>query len=264
MLTETQPDPIRSPMLETAASAGIRHGFFTRTGGVSEGIYRGLNTGIGSNDDPDKVAENRRRVAAWMKVAPGSLLSAHQVHSPDVLVVREAFFPPRPQADAMVTNRPGLAIGASAADCGPVLFADPEARVIGATHAGWQGALTGVLENTITAMEGLGASRVRIIAVLGPSISQANYEVGAEFAARFTDADSGNARYFIASARAGHFMFDLNLYTVERLGRAGVQASQLGRCTYAEEDLFYSYRRATHRDEADYGRLISAIALEDD
>ena len=178
MLTETQPDPIRSPMLETAASAGIRHGFFTRTGGVSEGIYRGLNTGIGSNDDPDKVAENRRRVAAWMKVAPGSLLSAHQVHSPDVLVVHEAFFPPRPQADAMVTNRPGLAIGASAADCGPVLFADPEARVIGATHAGWQGALTGVLENTITAMEGLGASRVRIIAVLGPSISQANYEVG--------------------------------------------------------------------------------------
>ena len=210
------------------------------------------------------MAENRRRVAAWMKVAPGSLLSAHQVHSPDVLVVREAFLSPRPQADAMVTNRPGLAIGASAADCGPVLFADPEARVIGAAHAGWQGALTGVLENTITAMEGLGASRVRIIAVLGPSISQANYEVGRGIRRALHGCRSGNARYFIASARAGHFMFDLNLYTVERLGRAGVQASQLGRCTYAEEDLFYSYRRATHRNEADYGRLISAIALEDD
>jgi YfiH family protein len=264
MLDQTEPDPIRSPMLETAARAGIRHGFFTRIGGVSEGIYRGLNTGVGSDDDPGKVTENRRRVAAWMQVAPENLLSAYQVHSPDVIIVREAFSPPRPKADAMVTDRPGLAIGASAADCGPVLFADPEARVIGAAHAGWKGALTGVLENTITAMEGLGAKRESIVAVLGPSISQANYEVGPEFVERFTAADAGNARYFAPSAKSGHALFDLNLYTVDRLGRAGVQAGQLGRCTYAEEDLFYSYRRATHRNEADYGRLISAIALEKD
>ena len=164
----------------------------------------------------------------------------------------------------MVTDRPGLALGVSTADCGPVLFADPEARVIGAAHAGWKGALTGVLENTITAMEGLGAKRDRIIAVLGPSISQANYEVGVEFVERFTGADPRNAQYFAPSARAAHAMFDLNLYTVERLGRTGVRTGYVGRCTYAEEDLFYSYRRATHRSEADYGRLISAIALEND
>ena len=263
MLDQTKPDPIRSEMLEKAATAGIRHGFFTRTGGVSEGIYRGLNTGVGSNDNAEKVAENRRRVAAWMGVPSENLLSVYQIHSPDVIVVRDAFAPPRPKADAMVTDRPGLAIGASAADCGPVLFADPDHRVIGAAHAGWKGALTGVLENTVTAMEGLGARRDRIIAVLGPSISQANYEVGPEFVERFAAADAGNDRYFVPSGKPGHALFDLNLYTVDRLAKAGVQASQLGRCTYAEEDLFYSYRRATHRNEADYGRLISAIALED-
>jgi YfiH family protein len=263
MLDQKKPDPIRSPMLEKAAGAGVRHGYFTRIGGVSEGIYRGLNTGVGSNDDPEKVAENRRRVAAWMGVPVEKLLSVYQIHSPDVIVVREAFSPPRPKADAMVTDRPGLALGASAADCGPVLFADPQARVIGAAHAGWKGALTGVLENTVTAMEGLGAKRDRIVAVLGPSISQKNYEVGPEFVERFTASDSSNSRYFVPSGKPGHALFDLNLYTVDRLAKAGVQASQLGRCTYAEEDLFYSYRRTTHRKEADYGRLISAIALED-
>jgi YfiH family protein len=263
MLDQTKPDPIRSSMLEKAAEAGIRHGFFTRAGGVSEGLYKGLNTGVGSNDDAEKVAENRRRVAAWMGVPPQNLLSVYQVHSPDVIVVREAFGHPRPKADAIVTDRPGLAICASAADCGPVLFADAKARVIGAAHAGWKGAFTGVLENTITAMEGLGGRRENIVAVLGPSISQANYEVGPEFVERFTASDSGNTRYFALSGKPGHALFDLNLYTVNRLARAGVQASQLGRCTYAEEDLFYSYRRATHRNEADYGRLISAIVLED-
>ena len=264
MLTQTKPEPIRSPMFEKATRAGIRHGFFTRTGGVSEGIYRGLNTGVGSKDDQEKVAENRRRVASWMQVEPEFLLSVYQIHSPDVIVVREAFSASRPQADAMVTDRPGLALGVSTADCGPVFFADPQARVIGAAHAGWKGALGGVLENTITAMEGLGAKRDRITAVLGPSISQANYEVSAEFVERFISTDPNNERYFQPSANAGHAMFDLNVYTVDRLKRAGVQASQVGRCTYAEEDLFYSYRRATHRKEADYGRLISAIALEKD
>ncbi len=262
MLDVSKPDPVRSPLLDQAAARGIRHGYFTRLGGVSEGIYRGLNTGTGSDDDPAKVIENRRRVAAWMGVAPDCLLSVHQIHSPDVVLVHEKFTGERPKADALVTNQPGLAICASAADCGPVLFADADAGVIGAAHAGWKGALTGVLENTVAAMETLGARRDRITAVLGPSISQANYEVGPEFVARFAEMDAANARYFEPSGRDGHALFDLNTYTVDRLSRAGVQAAMLGRCTYAEEDLFYSYRRATHRKEADYGRLISAIVLE--
>lgn len=263
MLMQTRPDPLRSPSLDRLSPAGVRHGFFTRVGGVSEGIYRGLNTGTGSDDDPAKVRENRRRVAEWMGVGADRLLSLHQVHSPDAIIVREPFAGERPKADALVTDRPGLALGASAADCGPVLFADGEAGVIGAAHAGWKGALTGVLESTIAAMESLGAARDRIVAVLGPSISQRNYEVGPEFVARFTEVDAANLRYFATSERQGHAYFDLNAYTVDRLSRAGVQAGMIGRCTYAEEDLFFSYRRTTHRKEADYGRLISAIVLED-
>ncbi|WP_274628002.1 peptidoglycan editing factor PgeF [Arvimicrobium flavum] len=263
MLDSSRPDPLRSQLLESAAKSGIRHGFFTRMGGVSSGIYGGLNIGTGSNDDQDLVSENRRRVAAWMRVPAEALITAYQIHSPDVIVVRAPFPGERPKADAVVTDRPGIAVAASTADCGPVLFADPAARVVGAAHAGWKGAFGGVLENTIAAMEGLGAQRDRIVAVLGPSISQKNYEVGPEFVARFVQADPENERYFSASANAGRLMFDLNGYTVDRLKRAGVTAAQLGRCTYAEEDLFYSYRRMTHRGEADYGRQISAIALED-
>ncbi|MGT2467322.1 peptidoglycan editing factor PgeF [Mesorhizobium atlanticum] len=260
MLNQTRPDPVRSPLLEKAQ--GMRHGYFTRIGGVSDGIYRGLNIGTGSSDDQTLVAENRRRVADWMGVPADHLLTAHQIHSPDVVVAREPFAGPRPKADAIVTDRPGIAIGASTADCGPVLFADTEARVIGAAHAGWKGAFTGVLENTVAAMEGLGARRERIVAVLGPSIGPDNYEVGPEFVARFVEADTGNHRYFRPSKTVGHSMFDLNQYTVDRLRKAGVTAEGLGRCTYAEEDLFYSYRRTTHRKEADYGRQASAIVLE--
>ncbi|RJG44216.1 peptidoglycan editing factor PgeF [Mesorhizobium sp. DCY119] len=256
-------NPIRSALLGEAETKGIRHGYFTRVGGVSNGIYEGLNIGSGSNDDQSLVRENRRRVAAWMGVDVDSLLSAHQIHSPDVIVAREPFSGARPKADAIVTDRPGIAIGATTADCGPVLFADSEAKVIGAAHAGWKGAFTGVLENTITAMEGLGAKRERIVAVLGPSIGPDNYEVGPEFVARFVEVDGENARYFAPSKTPGHAMFDLNLYTVDRLLKAGVNAESLDRCTYAEEDLFYSYRRSTHRKEADYGRQISAIILED-
>jgi YfiH family protein len=256
-------NPIRSALLGEAETKGIRHGYFTRVGGVSNGIYEGLNIGSGSNDDQSLVRENRRRVAAWMGVDVDSLLSAHQIHSPDVIVAREPFSGARPKADAIVTDRPGIAIGATTADCGPVLFADAEAKVIGAAHAGWKGAFTGVLENTITAMEGLGAKRERIVAVLGPSIGPDNYEVGPEFIARFVEVDGENARYFAPSKTPGHAMFDLNLYTVDRLLKAGVNAESLDRCTYAEEDLFYSYRRSTHRKEADYGRQISAIILED-
>ncbi|OHV89735.1 peptidoglycan editing factor PgeF [Mesorhizobium sp. ORS 3428] len=260
MLSQTKPDPVRSPLLEKAQ--GIRHGYFTRIGGVSGGIYQGLNIGTGSNDDQRLVAENRRRVADWMGVPADHLLTAHQVHSPDVVIAREPFSNPRPKADAIVTDRPGIAVGASTADCGPVLFADAEARVIGAAHAGWKGAFTGVLENTIAAMEGLGARRERIVAVLGPSIGPDNYEVGPEFVARFVQADADNQRYFRPSVNSGHSMFDLNQYTVDRLRGAGVTAEGLGRCTYAEEDLFYSYRRTTHRKEGDYGRQVSAIVLE--
>lgn len=262
MLNQNKPDPIRSSMLDEAKAHGIRHGYFTRIGGVSEGIYQGLNIGTGSSDDQANVLENRRRVAEWMGVAPSHFLTAHQFHSPDVIVAREPFVGARPKADAIVTDRPGIAVGASTADCGPVLFADATARIIGAAHAGWKGAFTGVLENTVVAMEGLGARRENIVAVLGPSIGPKNYEVGPEFVARFIEADADNARYFTSSVNSGHSMFDLKLYTVDRLTKAGVQAQGLGRCTYAEEDLFYSYRRGTHRGEPDYGRQVSAIVLE--
>lgn len=263
MLDSSKPQPLRADLLDNAAKSGIRHGFFTRVGGVSSGIYSGLNIGTGSSDDQELVRENRRRVATWMGVPADALITAHQIHSPDAIIVRAPFPGERPKADAVVTDRPGIAVAASTADCGPVLFADAEARVVAATHAGWKGAFTGVLENTIVAMESLGARRENIVAVLGPSISQPNYEVGPEFVARFVEADTGNARYFEPSAKPGHANFDLNLYTVDRLRRAGVSAEQLGRCTYGEEDLFYSYRRTTHRGEPDYGRQISAIVLED-
>jgi polyphenol oxidase len=260
MLEQRKPDPVRSPGLD--GLDGIRHGYFTRAGGVSDGIYGSLNIGTGSYDEPGKVRENRRRVAGWMGVSPEFLLTAYQIHSPDVLIVRAPFEGARPKVDALVTDRPGVALGISTADCGPVLFADPEARVIGGAHAGWKGALSGVLENTVAAMERLGARRERVVAVLGPSIGPANYEVGPEFVERFLADDAGNSAYFCASANGGHAMFDLNAYTVDRLSRAGVKAGKLDRCTYAEEDLFFSYRRTTHRKEADYGRQISAIVLE--
>jgi YfiH family protein len=262
MSEQSRPEPVRSSLLDRASANGIRHGYFTRAGGVSKGIYEGLNIGVGSDDDQDLVRENRRRVAEWMGVEPGALLSLYQIHSPDVVIAREPFSGERPKADALVTDRPGLALGSSSADCGPVLFADAQARVIGAAHAGWKGAFTGVLENTISAMESIGAKRDNIIAVLGPSISAKNYEVGPEFVARFIEADAGNDAYFSPSSNAGHSMFDLNTYTVDRLRAAGVTAESLNRCTYEEEALFYSYRRTTHRKEPDYGRQISAIVLE--
>jgi YfiH family protein len=262
MFETARPDPIRSPVLDGFAGNGVRHGFFTRAGGVSEGIYQGLNVGAGSEDSADRVAENRARVSAWMGVAPDRLVTLYQVHSADALLVREPFSAPRPKADAMVTDRPGIALGVLSADCGPVLYADAEAGVIGAAHAGWKGALTGVLEATVEAMERLGARRERIAAVLGPSICPQNYEVGPEFVARFVAADKANDAYFSPSAKAGHALFDLNRYTVDRLRRAGVAAAMVDRCTYADEARFFSYRRATHRGEPDYGRQISAIALE--
>ena len=243
----------------------IRHAFFTRSGGVSQGVYASLNGGVGSNDAPDKVTENRARMAAALGVAPDRLLTAYQIHSPAVAVADQPWtLEHRPRADAIVTRVARLAIGVSTADCGPLLLADAEARVIGAAHAGWRGALTGVIEAAVAAMEKLGAERSRIVAALGPTIRQPNYEVGPEFVARFLAADAGNARFFAASERAGHAMFDLAGTIAERVQRAGIMNFEdLGLCTYAAPERFFSYRRTTKLGEPDYGRHINAIVLAD-
>ena len=240
----------------------IRHGFFTRSGGVSQGVYATLNGGTGSDDSPDKVVENRARMAAALGVTPERLLTAYQVHSPDVVTV-DAPWHVRPRADALVTRTPRLAVGVSTADCGPLLFADAEAGVVGAAHAGWRGALGGVIEATVAAMERLGAARNHIAAALGPTIRQPNYEVGPEFVERFRAADPANARFFTPSQREGHAMFDLPGFIAERVRRAGIVSFEdLGLCTYAEPERFFSYRRMTRLGEADYGRHINAIALD--
>lgn len=245
-----------------AALGGIRHGFFTREGGVSAGLYASLNGGVGSQDKREHVAENRARMAAALGCSPGNFLTAHQVHSPDVVVATAPWSPgDRPRADGIVTRVPSLAIGISTADCGPVLFADVDARVIGAAHAGWRGALNGVLEATITAMESLGAKRKHIVAALGPMIRQQNYEVGDDLIARFANVDPGSKQFFAPAARPGHAMFDLSGYIVARLRHTGVACDDLGVCTYSDDARFYSFRRSTHRGEADYGRHINSIML---
>ena len=250
------------------ALPGIAHGFFGREGGVSGGIYASLNCGPGSKDAPEAVAENRRRVA--QQLGAERVVSLSQIHSPIVHVVNAGWdTAQRPEGDGLVTATPGIALGILTADCAPVLFADPAARVIGAAHAGWKGALGGVLEATLAAMEKLGASRGRIAAAIGPCISQRNYEVGAEFRTRFLEAaplsghQSGNARFFIESERPGHYRFDLEGYAATRLAAAGVAALEpLSACTYPEENGFFSFRRTTHRGEPDYGREISGIVLK--
>ncbi|MDP3692361.1 peptidoglycan editing factor PgeF [Bradyrhizobium sp.] len=252
---------LESPLL--SAIPGLRHVFFTREGGVSGGLYGSLNGGVGSNDDPAHVEENRRRMAEQLGVGPAHFLTLWQTHSPDVVVASEPWQgPSRPRADAVVTRTEGLAIGATAADCGPVLFVDPGARVIGAAHAGWKGALTGVLESTVAAMEKLGADRGGIVAAIGPLIRQPSYEVGGEFVERFIEADAGNGRFFLPSARSGHSMFDLAGFIRMRLENAGITViDDTGIDTYSDE-RFFSYRRSVHRREPDYGRHVHAIALE--
>ncbi len=250
-----------SPLL--SAIPGLRHAFFTRHGGVSDGIYASLNGGIGSNDDPARVAENRRRMAEQLGVAPDHFLSVHQTHSADVKAATGPWQgPSRPLADAIVTRTEGLAIGATAADCGPILLVDPRARVIGAIHAGWKGALTGIVESTVGAMEKLGAERGGIVAAIGPLIRQHSYEVGGEFVERFIEADADNALFFVPAAREHHAMFDLAGYIRMRLESAGVLViDDIGLDTYSD-DRFFSYRRSVHRGESDYGRHVHSIALE--
>ena len=252
---------LASPLL--SAVPGLRHAFFSREGGVSKGIYGSLNAGTGSHDDPESVSENRRRMAEQIGVLPQRFLTVHQTHSPDVIVATTPWQNgSRPKADAIVTRTEGLAIGATAADCGPILLVDASARVIGAAHAGWNGALTGILEAAIAAMEKLGAERGRIIAAIGPLIRQPSYEVGGEFVERFIEADAENALFFLPSVRTGHSMFDLAGYIRRRLETAGIlMIDDIGVDTYADEN-FFSYRRSVHRKEPDYGRHVHAIVLE--
>ncbi len=246
-----------------SALEGIRHAFFTREGGVSGGLYASLNSGIGSQDEAAHVAENRARMAQALGVDPVRLLTAYQIHSPHVVVAEEPWdVDTRPRADAIVTRTPGLAIGVSTADCGPLLFADPEAQVIGAAHAGWRGAFSGVIDGTIAAMEALGADRRRMTVALGPLIRQQNYEVSQSFVDEFVRADVTYARFFVPAARDGHAMFDLPGFIASRVARSGIDRFEdLGICTYSDPDRFYSYRRSTHRAEPDYGRHVNAIVL---
>ena len=248
-------------VIRATALNNLPHGFLGRRGGISTGIHAGLNVGWGSDDERAAIAENRRR--AVDAVLPGAaLVTVHQIHSPDVVTVT-APWPDdqRPKADALVTNRPGLLLGILTADCAPVLLADVEAGVIGAAHAGWKGALAGVTDSTIAAMEALGARRERIAAAIGPCIAQASYEVDDDFEARFVVADTFNARFF-RMGREGHAWFDLEGYVAMRLEAAGVgTVEKLGLDTYADDLRFYSYRRATHRGESGYGREIAVIGL---
>lgn len=249
-------------MLEilTSDALACRHGFFTRKGGASSGIFTGLNCGTGSSDQTEAVAINRARVTEAMGVPPEALVTVHQVHSATAIPVTGPLTI-RPEADAMVTATPGVLLGVLTADCQPVLFHDPEARVIGAAHAGWRGAVTGVLEATLDAMEALGARRSRIVAAIGPTISQAAYEVGPEFLDRFRTEDDAALRFF-ANGNGDRYLFDLPGYGLHRLRQAGIgHAEWTGHCTYRDPDRFYSFRRTTHAGEADYGRLISTIRL---
>ncbi|MFT7596501.1 MAG: YfiH family protein [Paracoccaceae bacterium] len=238
----------------------LRHGFFTRRGGASSGVFGGLNCGTGSSDQREAVAINRRRVAQAMQVAEEALMSVHQTHSADVVTVTEPLAD-KPRADAMVTATPGLVLSILTADCQPVLFHDAQAGVIGAAHAGWRGALDGVLEATLDAMEALGADRATTVAVIGPTISQRAYEVGPEFLDAFMAQDPEYSRFF-ANGAGDRMLFDLPGFGLHRLRSAGVgQTDWIGHCTYSDAARFYSYRRTTHAKEADYGRLISTIRL---
>jgi polyphenol oxidase len=241
---------------------GIRHGFFTRQGGVSKGMYGSLNCGLGSRDDAESVRQNRALVAETLGVPAGRLLTLYQIHSARAVIVDKPWNGEAAEADALVTRTPGLAIGALTADCAPILLCDPQARVIAAAHAGWRGALSGIAEATMAAMEELGAKRERVVAVIGPSISQRAYEVGSDYVDRFLAEEPASETFFMTDESSGEPHFDLSGYVAERLSRAGVgSVSDLGLCTYCDETRLFSYRRSQHHGEEDYGRQISAIVL---
>lgn len=257
---------VNAPFALTAASLrlpGLSHGFFTRAGGVSQGVYASLNAGVGSRDAPKAVAENRARAASVLGVGPERLAVPYQVHSANAMTISEVWTPGKPpRCDGLATATPGLALGVTGADCGMILFADRRAGVVGAAHAGWRGALAGVVEATVAAMERLGARSGDIVAALGPCIGRVSYEVGPEFVAAFAAAGEDTAAYFTPSRTEGRSMFDLNAFIAERAARAGIGGFEdLKLDTYADESRFFSYRRTTHLKEADYGRLLSAIVL---
>ena len=250
-------------VIRARALDGVAHGFLGRRGGVSTGVVAGLNVGLGSADDPDAIAENRRRAVAAVRPG-GRLVTVYQVHSPDTVTLTGPIGEDwqRPKADALVTDQPRLVLGILTADCAPVLLADREAGVIGAAHAGWKGAIGGVTDTVVMAMETLGAQRGRIAAAIGPCIARASYEVDDAFQRRFTADDPANERFFTDGGNAGHHQFDLEAYVTHRLAEAGVRRIEaLGLDTYADADRFFSFRRATHRGEADYGRQIALIGL---
>ncbi len=246
--------------------AGIRHVFFSREGGVSDGIYASLNCGPGSSDSRDAVIDNRARAMAALDVEPEALVTVHQTHSPHCVYVQKPWaLGAAPKADAMVTSEPGIALGILTADCAPVLFADADAGVVGAAHAGWKGALGGVLEATLDKMTREGARLSQIAVAVGPCIAQSSYEVGAEFRAAFLEAGSANTRFFAKGAQDGKYQFDLGGYVADRLRAAGAGTVEvLGLDTYADAERFFSFRRATHKGEPDYGRLLSTIMLSED
>jgi YfiH family protein len=257
------PDKMKVCASSLSAIDEVRHGFFTRQGGVSGGLYASLNCGPGSRDEAANVVENRARVAEILGVKPDQLLSVSQQHSADAITAKKPWDAAKqPEADAIVTLTPGLALGILTADCAPVLFADSEARVIGAAHVGWRGALSGIIEATVEAMRKLGASPERMTAVIGPAISQKAYEVGSEYVERFLAEEPESEVFFITDEGSGEPHFDLPGYVGERLARAGVgNIADLCLCTYCEETRLFSYRRSQHRGEDDYGRQISAIVL---
>lgn len=253
--------PLQSPALHFLD--GVAHGFFGRRGGVSTGIYDSLNCGYGSGDDIENVRENRTRVAALLGTSEPSLVTLYQIHSAEAVEVTDTWVRGEgPKADGMVTTMRGVALGVLAADCAPVLFADATAGVIGSAHAGWKGAFTGIIETVVARMETLGAKRSRILAGVGPCISQASYEVGPEFRVRFMEQAEANQLYFAPSVRAEHWQFDLQAYVRSRLVAADVECDMWSSCTYANERGYFSFRRATHRGEPAYGRNLSAIMLK--
>ena len=256
-------DKLRLQAGNLAEIDGIEHGFFTRLGGVSEGLYESLNCGVGSHDVPDAVTENRKRVAELLAAKPDKLATVHQKHSNVAVVADETWEPDtRPEADAVVTATRGIVVGIVTADCAPVLLCDPEAGVIGAAHAGWRGALVGIVEATVEAMKGLGAAEERILAAIGPAISQGAYEVGADYKARFLKTEPDAGAFFVNDEGTGEPHFDLPAYVANRLTQTGVnEIYDLGICTYDDDTRLYSYRRSRHHGEVDYGRQISAIVL---
>lgn len=256
------PHFILAKSLSPLHTQGIKHGFFTRQGGISKNVYHSLNVGKDSNDQPEHIIQNRLLVADYFSVEVQNLVTVNQIHSCNVVVAHQAIIGAPPKADALVTTTPGLVIGVLTADCGPILFADPQAGVIAATHAGWRGSLNGIIEKTITVMEEQGAKRQSIIAALGPCIGPHHYEVTSEFYSQFIECQRKFQKYFLKTEKDNHFYFNLWAFIISQLKEAGVNASCVELCTYQDEQHFFSYRRAIHRNEPDYGRQISAIMLK--